>query len=131
MRPSTRQMQDSTTDLPPSGTSSNGSDRSRPQSYIHKAGSPPPASVESLSYVSSAGLAKSERNNSRAGSHDGIRRNSRDSWHNAQSNVQSSGVNKRVSPSKQVSLGLLRHDEATGTITLDIRNVPNGEPGER
>lgn len=71
-----------------------------------------------------------EKNNSRASSHDGVRRDSRDSWHTLQSNLQSSGVNKRVSPSKQVSVGLLRHDEATGTITLDIRNVPNGDSGE-
>ncbi|XP_052283293.1 proton channel OtopLc-like [Dreissena polymorpha] len=35
-----------------------------------------------------------------------------------------------MSPTKQMSaVGLLRHDEATGTITLDIRNVPNGDPG--
>lgn len=124
-RPSTRQIQDTTSDPPPSATSSNGSDHSRPQSYIHKASSPPPGGAGSLSYVTT----QMERNNSRAGSHDGVRRDSRDSWHTLQSNLQSSGVNKRVSPSKQVSVGLLRHDEATGTITLDIRNVPNGDSG--
>lgn len=66
----------------------------------------------------------------RAGSAESGRRDSKDSWHNAQSNMQSSGVQKRVSPTKQISVGLLRHDEATGTITLDIRNMPNGESGK-
>lgn len=131
MRPSTRQMQDSTTDQPHSGSSSNGSDRSRPQSYIHKASSPPPGGAASITYVSpQSGVPRTDRTSgSRAGSQDRVRRDSRDSWHTLQSNLQSSGVNKRMSPSKQVSVGLLRHDEATGTITLDIRNVPNGDSG--
>ncbi|XP_053399314.1 proton channel OtopLc-like [Mercenaria mercenaria] len=129
-RPSARLVQDTTSDPPPSATSSNGSDQSRPQSYIHKASSLPPAGAGSLTYVTSPSvLSQMEKNNSRAGSHDSARRDSRDSWHTLQSNLQSSGVNKRVSPSKQVSLGLLRHDETTGTITLDIRNVPNGDSG--
>ncbi|KAL4231018.1 hypothetical protein ACF0H5_011390 [Mactra antiquata] len=127
-RPSARQIQDNTTTDPPAtATSSNGSDHSRPQSYIHKASSPPP-SFGSVSYVP-AGIVRMEKNNSRAGSHDSARRDSKDSWHTLQSNLQSCGVNKRVSPSKQMSVGLLRHDETTGTITLDIRNMPNGDPG--
>ena len=35
----------------------------------------------------------------------------------------------RTPPMKHMSLGLLRHDEATGTITLDIHNVQNGDLG--
>ncbi|WAQ99442.1 OTOP-like protein [Mya arenaria] len=132
-RPSAKQLADTTTTPPVSATSSNGSDGSRPQSYIIKAGSPGPNGVGtgSLSYIAER-VARRESRSGRAGSSESARRGSRDrdSWHTLQSNQQSSGVQKRVSPSKPMSaVGLLRHDEATGTITLDIRNLPNGEIG--
>ena len=94
-------------------------------------------SIGSLSFVASpSGTIQTDRacrtpgHGVRAGSAESGRRDSRDSWHTLQSNMQSSGVQKRVSPSKQVSVGMIRHDEATGVITLDIRNMPNGDPGK-
>ena len=44
-------------------------------------------------------------------------------------NTMTSVISKRGVTNKHMSLGLLRHDETTGTITLDIHNVQNGDIG--